>query len=95
MACSMPASPCCCLSALSVSCDHAGAEPLRLASHSRSTQRMEAPPWATDRGSSSPETEEADAAVSWLLSEESDYVTGTTLIVDGGMSLYPGFIGNG
>ncbi|GGY40958.1 hypothetical protein GCM10007148_06910 [Parvularcula lutaonensis] len=56
---------------------------------------MEAPPWATDRGSSSPETEEADAAVSWLLSEESDYVTGTTLIVDGGMSLYPGFIGNG
>lgn len=41
------------------------------------------------------ETEDVAAAVSWLLSDESDYVTGSTLIVDGGMSLYPGFIGNG
>jgi glucose 1-dehydrogenase len=40
-------------------------------------------------------TEDVAAAVSWLLSEESDYVTGVSLIVDGGMSLYPGFIGNG
>jgi glucose 1-dehydrogenase len=36
----------------------------------------------------------ARAAV-WLASDESDYVTGTTLFVDGGMSLYPGFIGSG
>ncbi|NNU14935.1 SDR family oxidoreductase [Parvularcula sp. ZS-1/3] len=41
------------------------------------------------------ETEDVAAAAAWLLSDESDYVTGTTLIVDGGMSLYPGFIGNG
>ncbi|MCQ8186208.1 SDR family oxidoreductase [Parvularcula maris] len=41
------------------------------------------------------ETEDVAAAVSWLLSKESDYVTGVSLIVDGGMSLYPGFIGNG
>jgi glucose 1-dehydrogenase len=32
----------------------------------------------------------ARAAV-WLACDESDYVTGTTLLVDGGMSLYPAF----
>jgi len=31
----------------------------------------------------------------WLASDESDYVVGTTIFVDGGMTLYPGFASNG
>ncbi|WP_207420686.1 glucose 1-dehydrogenase [Desertivirga brevis] len=31
----------------------------------------------------------------WLASPESDYITGTTIYVDGGMTLYPGFVDNG
>ncbi|WP_035261433.1 glucose 1-dehydrogenase [Desulfonatronum lacustre] len=34
-------------------------------------------------------------AALWLASDESDYVHGTSLIVDGGMILYPGFISAG
>ena len=36
----------------------------------------------------------AKAAV-WLCSDDADYVNGTTLFVDGGMTLYPGFEDNG
>jgi glucose 1-dehydrogenase len=36
----------------------------------------------------------AKAAV-WLASDDSDYVNGTTLFVDGGMTLYPGFTEGG
>lgn len=39
--------------------------------------------------------EDIGKAVRWLVSDESDYVSGITLVVDGGMSLYPGFIGGG
>lgn len=41
------------------------------------------------------EPEDVARAVVWLASDEADYVTGTTLFVDGGMTLYPGFEDNG
>jgi glucose 1-dehydrogenase len=41
------------------------------------------------------EPEDVARAVIWLSSDEADYVTGTTLFVDGGMTLYPGFADNG
>lgn len=39
--------------------------------------------------------EDIGAAAVWLASDNSDYITGTTLFVDGGMTLYPGFSTNG
>jgi glucose 1-dehydrogenase len=36
--------------------------------------------------------EEIAAAIAWLASPDAEYVVGTTLFVDGGMTLYPGFV---
>ena len=41
------------------------------------------------------EPEDVARAVAWLVSDEADYITGTTLYVDGGMTLYPVFSDNG
>jgi glucose 1-dehydrogenase len=41
------------------------------------------------------EPEDIAKAAVWLASDDADYVTGTTLFVDGGMTLYPAFRGNG
>lgn len=41
------------------------------------------------------EPEDIAKTAVWLASDESDYVTGTTLFVDGGMTLYPEFRDNG
>lgn len=41
------------------------------------------------------QVEDIGKAVVWLASDDSDYVNGTTLFVDGGMTLYPGFEDNG
>lgn len=37
------------------------------------------------------EPDEIGRAVAWLASDQADYIHGTTLLVDGGMTLYPGF----
>ena len=39
--------------------------------------------------------EDVGRAAVWLASDQSDYVVGTTIFVDGGMTLYPEFRGNG
>jgi glucose 1-dehydrogenase len=41
------------------------------------------------------EPEDIGRAAVWLASDHSDYVVGTTLFVDGGMTLYPGFATGG
>jgi glucose 1-dehydrogenase len=41
------------------------------------------------------EPDDIGKAAVWLASDESDYVTGTTLFVDGGMTLYPEFASGG
>jgi glucose 1-dehydrogenase len=37
----------------------------------------------------------ASQAAVWLASDHADYVNGTSIIVDGGMTLYPGFANGG
>ena len=39
--------------------------------------------------------EDIGKLAAWLASDESDYITGTTVFCDGGMTLYPGFSTNG
>ena len=41
------------------------------------------------------EPEDIGRAAVWLASDEADYVTGVSLFVDGGMTLYPGFASGG
>jgi glucose 1-dehydrogenase len=41
------------------------------------------------------EVEEIGRAAVWLASDFTDYVVGTTLFIDGGMTLYPGFESGG
>ena len=37
------------------------------------------------------EPNEIGRAAAWLASDYADYITGQTIYVDGGMTLYPGF----
>jgi len=39
--------------------------------------------------------EDIGKLATWLVSDEADYITGTTIFMDGGMTLYPGFADNG
>jgi glucose 1-dehydrogenase len=41
------------------------------------------------------EPEDIGRAAAWLASDQADYITGTSLYVDGGMTLYPGFEAGG
>lgn len=39
--------------------------------------------------------EEIGKLAAWLASDQADYITGSTIFIDGGMTLYPGFSDNG
>lgn len=41
------------------------------------------------------EPEDIGHCAAWLASDYADYITGTTIFVDGGMTLFPGFSANG
>jgi glucose 1-dehydrogenase len=41
------------------------------------------------------EVEDIGRVVAWLASDEADYITGVSIFVDGGMTLYPGFAAGG
>lgn len=41
------------------------------------------------------EPDDVARAAAWLVSDAADYITGTTLFIDGGMTLYPGFATGG
>jgi glucose 1-dehydrogenase len=41
------------------------------------------------------DTADIGQLAAWLASDESDYITGTSIFIDGGMTLYPGFSKNG
>ena len=41
------------------------------------------------------EPEDIGQVAAWLVSDEADYITGTTIFADGGMLLYPGFESGG
>lgn len=41
------------------------------------------------------EPEDIARCAAWLASDHSDYITGTTIFVDGGMTLFPGFASGG
>lgn len=67
--------------------------------------RINAPAWSTEQAYDRlmqlvpygriGEVEDIARAAVWLASDYSDYVVGTTLFIDGGMTLYPGFTTNG
>ena len=41
------------------------------------------------------QTTDVGKLAAWLASDESDYITGASIFIDGGMTLYPGFSDNG
>jgi glucose 1-dehydrogenase len=41
------------------------------------------------------ETDDIGRVAAWLASDQADYINGTEIFVDGGMTLYPGFATGG
>jgi glucose 1-dehydrogenase len=41
------------------------------------------------------EVDDIGSVAAWLASDQADYINGTSIFVDGGMTLYPGFATGG
>ena len=74
---------------------HAIPAPRRPQAHRRSGRERDRAQLQAATGRHADQGSSAGRVVAWLASDEADYITGVSIFVDGGMTLYPGFEAGG